>query len=379
MSEKETARVLILGAGPSGLAMAWQLQNKGIFYEILEKGGNPAQSWHDHYDRLRLHTVKKYSALPGMPFPKDYPRYVPRLKLLEYFKAYAETFKIHPHYHQNVTSVRKNDNGLWTIQTDKDIFCASCVVLATGYNRLPRFPEWADHIDFTGQVIHSDSYQNGSPYSGQKVLVVGMGNTGAEIALDLCEHGASPTLSVRNPVNIVPLEVMGRPIQTTAILLSKLPNWLTDFIGKQVQKRTIGDLSSYGLITPEYAPTEQVRRTGKIPVIDIGTVEKIKSGKIKVQPGIKAFRQGTVLFENGSEKSFDSIILATGYRSGVQELLRGHEKIFNAQGNPKSLFFKQIPGLYFLGFTTTSSGILRSISHDSAIIADHIANKMAGN
>lgn len=103
-------------------------------------------------------------------------------------------------------------------------------------------------------MIHSKDYRNPDPFKGKKVLLIGMGNTGAELALDLCEHGAFPTISVRSPVNIILRDVLGRPAQKTAILLSKLPDWAYDFIAKMVQKRTIGNLSAYGKRLPTRLP-----------------------------------------------------------------------------------------------------------------------------
>jgi cation diffusion facilitator CzcD-associated flavoprotein CzcO len=208
-----------------------------------------------------------------------------------------------------------------------------------------------------------------------------MGNTGAEIALDLLEHGATPFISVRGPVNIVKRDVYGRPAQPTAILLSKLPNWLYDLAAGLSQKLTSGDLSQYGLGKPKH-PASYDTRQGRIPVIDIGTLDQIKAGNITVMPAIERVNAKTVTFKANAkgemqELPFDAIILATGYRPGLVPLLGPDlsNRILNERGYPKRLWFDEpdLQGLYFLGFTTPLTGIIYNLTIDSEKIARHVA------
>ena len=367
---------LIIGAGPAGLAMAGQLAHRKLPFTVLEASEHIGFSWRNHYDRLHLHTVKQYSALPHLPYPADHPTYVPRLQVVEYLEQYAARFGIKPKFNQNVVSIRRGTNGQWQVQTQTDTFGADRVIVSTGYNRVPNVPDLPGQRDFRGIVWHSREYRNGAPFRDENVLVVGMGNTGAELALDLLEHGATPFISVRGPVNLVKRDVFGKPAQPTAIFLSKFPNWFYDFVAGLSQRFSVGDLSQYGLGKPAHPASYDTRR-GKIPVIDIGTLDQIKAGRITVVPGIDRVNAKTVTFSDGRELPFDAIILATGYRPGLTPVLGADlsPRILNERGYPKRLWFDEpdLRGLYFLGFTTPLTGIIYNLTIDSDTIANHVA------
>lgn len=369
---------LILGAGPGGLAMAGQLAHRGLPFTILEAQDQVGHAWRNHYDRLHLHTVKAYSALPHLPYPADYPTYVSRAQFVAYLEQYARHFTIQPRYNQTVIGLQRTPDGKWAAKTATDEFIADRVVVATGYNRLPNQPELPGLSTFSGEVIHSRAYRNGEHLRGKAVLVVGMGNTGAELALDLYEHGAQATISVRGPVSIVRRDMFGKPTQPSAIFLNNFPNWFYDFVAGLSQKLTVGDLSTYGLGRPQHPPSRLIREFGRIPVIDLGTLAQIKAGTIHVAPGIRQVNTQSVTFADGTERPFDAIILATGYRPGLEQLL-GPElsaKVLNERGYPTGLMpdrgwgnAPELRGLYFLGFSTPLTGIIRSLNLDSDRIA----------
>ncbi|QDK83733.1 NAD(P)/FAD-dependent oxidoreductase [Spirosoma sp. KCTC 42546] len=371
-----TIPTLIIGAGPAGLAMAGRLAKLGLPFTVLEASDYLGFSWRNHYDRLHLHTVKEYSALPHLPFPADYPTYVPRLKFVEYLERYAEQFNIKPQFNQKVISIHRSQDGRWQVQTETDLFMVERVIVATGYNRVPNMPELPGQRNFRGVIWHSHEYRNGAPFRNENVLVVGMGNTGAELALDLLENGAKPFISVRSPINIIRREVLGRPAQPIAIVLSKLPNWLCDRLAKLTQLISVGDVSAYGLGKPKHPPTYDNRR-GKTPVIDIGTIDQIKAGTITVVPSIDRINAKTVTFTDGRELPFDAIVLATGYRTGLASFLGNglSNQILNERGYPKKLWFDDadLRGLYFLGFSVPVTGVLNLLNKDSARIVAHIA------
>ena len=365
---------VIIGAGPAGLAMAGRLRKAGIDFVVLEQQHQIAPSWQNHYRRLHLHTVKRYSNLPHKTFSDQLPQYVPRAKLVEYYEEYARDMGIEPIFNQTVREVKRTDEG-WLVSTQDREFLAMNLVVATGFNRHPVRPVWPGEADFGGEIVHSRDYRTANQFKGKRVLVVGFGNTGAEIALDLLEQGAHPSLAVRSPVNIVPRDFMGNATQDSAMILSKLPYAIGDAIGSAFQKLAIGDLSRYGLRKPPYAPSWQQLTTGKTPVMDIGTVAAIKRGDIRVFGGVQKFEPARVHFEDGSSEAFDAIILATGYAAAVEEFVEDGKSLLNTHGIPANLWFETKPSLYFLGFDAYSNGLLWSIREDSGKILKHIQNK----
>ena len=370
-----SASVVVVGAGPAGLATGARLRRAGIDFEILEAEDRVAPAWHRHYERLHLHTVKETSHLPFKPFEDEDPRYIPRARLVEYFREYAEEMDLEPRLGEEVVEI-SGDGELWHTRTASgNEYLSPHVVVATGFNRVPHRPTWQGMETFRGEILHSREYRRPDPFRDRDVLVVGMGNTGAEIALDLVESGARPTLSVRSPVNIVPRDILGRPTQLTAMTLDRLPDPIGDAIGVLLRRLTVGDLSRWGIETPEDPPAAQLRKYGKTPVIDVGTLEKIKEGAIGVRPGVDAFLAEGVRFTDGSEEPFEAVVLATGYRSKVEELIPAADgDLLNELGHPEPGSADGIHrGLHFVGFDGYAvGGILRTIHRDSEVVVDAI-------
>lgn len=369
---------VIIGAGPAGLAVAGRMRRRGISFEVLEQGDHLGQRWHDHYERLHLHTVKELSHLPHLPFPEHYPRYVPKNMLIEYFEQYASTFGIKPNFKVKVQHIVKHSKG-WIIQTDGGLhfFCEN-VIVATGVNRVPTYPSWQGMQSYEGQIMHSRHYQKPDDFVGLKVLVIGMGNTGAEIALDLAEQNISVDIAVRSPVNIVPRDIGGRPTQLTGKMLEYLPFGIGDALGGLFRNIVIGNLSKYGLEFSSLSPAAQLRKTGKTPVIDIGTVDLIKRGRIKIKPAIDHFTSRGITFVDGTSSLYELIILATGYQPVLDELLEDGTELLNDHGVPtNSIGQGKCRGLYFVGFDQYKmGGILGTIREDSKTVVDDI-NKWA--
>lgn len=365
---------LIIGAGPAGLAVAARLKNYGIEYELWEASDQVAYRWTRHYKRLHLHTVKDRSELPFVKFPEDYPTFVSRQQLLSYCRKYAETFDVKPKFGKSLATVHSNKDQWLVKDNHNQSYAVKNLVIATGLNSIPIRPQWPGMESFPGQIIHSSDYQESSSFHGNKCLVVGMGNTGAEIALDLAENNIDTSISVRSDLNIVPREAFGSPSQETAFKLSFLPVWLQDQLANLVKKITIGDLRPYGIRISKMSPLRQLRTTGKTPLIDLGTVSMIKKGQIKVIPDITSFHGNQVKLTDGSSKSFDVLICATGYRSGIEALVPEIKSYLDRYGNPKfSIGAGHWSGLYFLGFDNfRPGGILGIINKDSEQITRHI-------
>src|SRR5690606_19658673 len=213
------------------------------------------------------------------------------------------------------------------------------------------------------------------PFAGQRVLVVGIGNTGAEIALDLAEHGVRVALSVRSPVNIVKRDVLGRPTQLSSIALARLPEPLGNALASLLRNLTVGDLSRWGLRTPAASPLQQLRRDGKTPMIDIGTLDRIKAGDIAVFPGVAMLTRQGVRFTDGREQPFDTVLLATGYSAGLAALFPQHALPLDVRGLPTVLHGTgDLQGLHFVGFDIRQpGGLLRTIALQAQQVATRIA------
>ena len=365
---------LIIGAGPAGMGIAGRLRKMGIDFEMVEQSQHVGNAWHHHYDRLHLHTVKQLSNLPHLPFPDDYPLYVPREKLVAYFDQYAQHFKLKPHFGQTVDTVKKVGKEWTTTTKEGKKIKSKNVIVATGVNRVPNIPSWPGQEQFQGTIMHAKAYKNAMPFKDKKILVVGMGNTGAELALDLSEQDCETYISVRGPVSIVPRDLNGRPVQLTSIQLAKIPFGIGDWLGNFIRGIYLGDLKKYGLNAPKLSPAQQLKKTGKTPVVDIGTVNQIKAGKIKVMPEMESFDASGVIFKNGERKALDAVILATGYKAKVNDFIADTTGLLNQDALPKQAIFDgKNKGLYFIGFDNYKlGGILGIIRTESELIANHI-------
>jgi indole-3-pyruvate monooxygenase len=371
---------LIIGAGPAGLATAACLKRREIDALVLEAAPSVANSWRHHYDRLHLHTVKQQSQLPGLPFAKELPRYSSRADFLAYLEAYAARFGIEPRTGEVVRRVRTADtadadDGVgFVVETARAEYRARAVVVATGYNRAPNPERLPGQERFRGTLIHSSAYRNGDAFAGRRVLVVGAGNTGAEIALDLVERGAKPTLAIRTPVNVVPRDFLGMPTQLTSIRMRKLPLPVKDRIGRLVSRLAFGNLARHGFGRPAFGPLSDIKLRRRIPLIDVGTVAAVKRGEIAVKPAVAQFTETGATFSDDSVGEFDAVVLATGFRPALEEIL-AVPGVLDEQGYP--LDWRggaSAPDLFFVGYELAATGHLREI----AIRAEAVAAAIAG-
>ncbi|KAI5354842.1 hypothetical protein L3X38_007737 [Prunus dulcis] len=365
---------IIVGAGPSGLAAAACLSNHGVPSLILEKSDCIASLWqHKTYDRLKLHLPKQFCELPLMGFPEDFPRYPTKFQFISYMETYASHFSIKPKFNQAVQSA-EFDSGFWRVKTQDFEYISKWLIVATGENAEPVIPEIGGMEKFQGPILHTSLYKSGSDFKNQRVLVVGCGNSGMEVSLDLCRHNANPHMVVRNTVHVLPREMFGFSTFGIAMALLKwLPLKLVDKVLLLLATIILGNTDQLGLRRPKTGPIELKNATGKTPVLDVGALSQIKSGKIKVVvEGVKEITRNGARFMNGQEKEFDSIILATGYKSNVPTWLKGCD-FFTKDGMPKTPFpdcWRGSEGLYTVGFTRR--GLLGTAS-DAVEIANDVA------
>ena len=364
--------VVIVGAGPAGLATAACLKQRNIDALVLEAGPSLGNSWRNHYDRLHLHTVKQQSHLPGLPFAKQLPRYVSRADFVAYLESYAARFAIAPRTGEVVRRVASTDGGL-VVESARDVYRARAVVVASGYSRLPNPECLPDQERFRGPVLHSSSYRNGDAFAGRRVMVVGAGNTGAEIALDLAERGAKPTLAVRAPINVVPRELLGMPIQLTSIRLRNAPLKVADGIGRLASRLAFGNLVPLGLLRPAMGPISAIKLRQRIPLIDVGTIAAIKRGEIAVKPGVARLTETGAVFADDSTAALDAVVLATGFRPALEQFIAVPD-VLDEGGSPRDWRAGgACPNLFFVGYEIVPTGHLRQIAARAETVAAAIA------
>ncbi|MGB7975524.1 MAG: NAD(P)/FAD-dependent oxidoreductase [Roseiarcus sp.] len=365
----QSCDVVIIGAGPAGLATAAAFRSRGLNAAILEKSDAVGAVWRKHYDRLHLHTDRTRSALPGLPIPKAYGRYPSGAHIVKYLEDYTAEFDLKPVFNAPVRSVRR-DGRMWRIEAREHSRSAPIVVIATGWADYPYAPTWPGIEEFGGPILHSSAYRNPASFAAKRVLVVGCGNSGAEIALDLAEAAVDVTLSVRSPVNVVPRELLGVPILFFPAAEQWLPPRVADALNAPLIQFAIGSIEKLGLKRSPKGPLQSIAEDGRVPLIDIGTLDAIRDGRIKLCGDIASFARGIVAFRHSPVERFDAIILATGFRPDLRALLPDAKGVLNPIGAPLvSGRATAEPGLFFCGAIPSALGQLRQIAIEATRIA----------
>jgi hypothetical protein len=349
------ADVVIVGAGAAGLAAGAVLARRGHPPVILDRDDRVGGTWARRYDRLRLHTVRSLSGLPFRGLPPDAPRYVAKDAYAAYLADYARHFRLRVVLGRPVTGVRPAGSGPagWLVETGEGAWQARAVVLATGKHNVPRRPRWPGMDGFRGTLLHSAEYRRGEDFAGRRALVVGLGNSGAEIAADLVEGGAAGVaIAVRTPPPITSREILGIPVQVLGLLLAGLPPGPIDRIGAALRRASIGDLEAYGLGPAAWGPFTARRP----PVLDVGFLAHLRARRIDVRPAVAGLAPGGAVFAGGRVEPFDVVVAATGFATGLDGLLAApgalDERAMPRRGASVP------PGLFFNGFTETPRGAL---------------------
>ncbi|EGG43755.1 monooxygenase [Streptomyces griseoaurantiacus M045] len=367
----------MIGGGPGGLAAAQALRAKGVRAVVLERSDQVGSSWRGHYERLRLHTTRGLSSLPGLAMPRSFGRWVSRENVVRYLEKYAEHHELEIVTGVEVSRVERAPDGEgWLLRASGGReLTGRAVVLATGFNHTPYVPQWPGREDWSGEFLHAGSYRSPAPYAGRDVLVVGAGNTGAEIAVDLVEGGARRVrLAVRTVPHIVRRSTAGWAAQYSAVLVRRLPVRLVDRLARTMCRISVPDLTAQGLPRPETGLYSRVRE-GAIPVQDAGIVEAVRTGRVEVVAAVEGFEGDAVLLTDGSRVEPEAVIAATGYARGLEPLV-GHLDVLDARGRPVTSGGRtpeNAPGLYFTGFTNPISGMLREMARDAERIARAVA------
>ena len=358
--------VLVVGAGPAGLAASRELFRRGVAHRVLERGDDVGHTWVHLYDSLVLHTGKWMSHLPGLPFPREYPTFVSRADFVSYLRRYQDAFRLQVETGITVERLERRAEG-WSARTTGGPVTARAVVMATGIVANPVVPVISGRERFGGRVIHSVDYRRPEPFRGQRVLVVGVGNSGGEIGAELAQAGISVTIAVRSGANVVPRELLGIPIQYVAHYVRKLPRPVQRIVVAMVRRITILRRGRPVL------PPSPVFPLDAVPVIGFHLVDAIKAGSVAVRPGLEAFTAAGVRFTDGREEPFDSVILATGFHAALgplTPLVRTDAKGFALRTD--RVTSADQPGLYFVGQNYDSGGGLFNIGVDARLVAARV-------
>ena len=366
-----SAPTVVVGAGPAGLAAAAMLGRAGVEAIVLERDQVGA-SWRRHYRCLRLHTVRSLSHLPGAELPRSCGRWVAGTDFLAYLERYAERARLDIRTGAEARRVDAGGDGL-VVTTSAEPIAAAAVVIATGYTHEPVLPGWAQAKGKELPVVHSSAYRDNAPYRGQAVLVVGAGNSGSDIALDLARGGAREVwLSARSAPGIVPRQALGLPAQVAAIPLAQAPRRLADAIAGLERRLFIGDLSARGLPAGGDGVFTRHARRSVLPILDHGFARAVGAGAVAIVPAVEAIEGGEVVLRGGRRLRPDAVVAATGYRPALVPLV-GHLGVLGPDGLPLhhgGVVHLAVPGLHFTGFRNPITGALRELRFEAAAIAE---------
>ena len=341
--------VVIIGGGQAGLAMGYYLRQQGLRFVIFERGDSIAPAWRERWDSLTLFTPRRYSALPGLPFPGDPDGYPSRNEVIAYLERYAETFELPIDLDSEVR--RLSHAGRLVLEINGRMVTADQVVVATGPFQTPLVPKLAQDLDRDVWRVHSTGYRQPGDVPEGTVLVVGGGNTGFQIAKELSSTH-KVVLSVGSKQKPLPQRFAGHDLFW----------WLTKthLLFTNVESR-LGSKLQYRDTLIGSSPRE-LRRSG-----------------VELKPRATSASGRTVSFGDGSELEVDAVIWATGYRPDYSwidaPVLDADARLVHRRG------VTAVPGLYFLGLTwqwTRGSALIGWVKDDAAFLVERIAAVQEG-
>jgi len=372
--------VLVLGAGPCGLAIARQLQHKfGVRVLVIERSVAPAASWRSRYEGFRLNTTGYWSHLPGQRIGFRHGRWPSKDSMVQYYDSYVARQGIDVELGTEVISIDRPAAGEgWVVETDRGKYEAAAVVVALGNYRVPIPPPWPGVTSFRGSVVHSANYRNPWPFKDEEVLVVGVGNSGSDIAVQLASGVAKRVLlSIRTPPHLVKRSTAGIPADAFALLTAHAPPRMIDSSAAGMRRVTFGDLSSYGFTQPPAGIFTTVRDTGRIPTLADALVKEVKAGRVEVVAAVESIEGGDVRLADGTTITPNSIVAANGFAPGL-EGIAGHLGVLGDGGHPTANGIEPADaGLWFAGYAEPFTGPLRSFRRQATPIARAIQQHLA--
>jgi len=315
-----TSRVAVIGGGPSGIAAAKALLAEGLIVVVFEKSDQVGGNWvyreepgHSSvYETTHIISSKTFSQYEDFPMPAEYPDYPSHAQLKAYFQAYARHFGVDARtlFRSEVMRAERRDDGQWslTVRDTEDVRTErfDALIVANGHHWDPVTPDVPGQ--FSGQILHSHAFKKAEPFRGQRVLVVGAGNSACDVAVETSRVSARTCLSVRRGQHIIPKFLFGVPNDVLYARLLGLPRTLRQPLLHLGELLAQGRYTQYGLPEPDVGILEAH------PTLNSELLYAIRHGKIGVKTGIARFDGETVHFVDGTSDAFDTVIFATGYR-----------------------------------------------------------------
>lgn len=370
----------MIGAGVAGLSTAVELGRRGIGALVLDRAADVGSSWAGRYDGLRLNTFRWHSSPLHSRIPRSAGRWPSREALVGHLRQYAHREGVEIEFGTKVTRIER-EGDRYRLETSDGPRSAPYVVVATGYDHAPSIPEWPGMETFEGELIHAREYRNPAPFAGREALVVGAGNTGTEVAVQLARAGTGRVrMAVRTPPNLVPLELFGMPITYLARAAEAAPEALVNLIGRGLHRYAVGDLARHGLPPAPLGIGTELRVKGLGPVLDRGIGAALRAGRVEAVPAVDSFEGPDVRLAGGRRIRPDVVIAATGYRMGLEPLV-GHLGVLLPSGKPaceRGESHPAAPGLHFNGYWLPMSGELPAMRRTTKRIGAEITRSRAG-
>lgn len=310
------ARVCVIGAGSSGLIAAKNLVEAGFEVDVLERAGDLGGNWNYGmpyarvYASTRMISSKPFTQIPDYPMPAAFPDYPHHSEVLAYLRGYAEHFGVQSciRFDTPVVKVTPCAQG-WDVTVGAgEVRRYGAVVIANGHNWLPKQPSYPGN--FTGTTMHSADYKEPSSFRGKRVLVVGGGNSGCDIAVEAADQAALTLHSVRRGYHYIPRYLFGRPADQMgdALLNLRLPLALRRLITSLALRAGRGSQTAFGLPRPDHRLYETH------PIVNEMLPEYVRQRRITVKPDVARFDGRSAHFTDGTAAEIDTVVFATGYR-----------------------------------------------------------------
>jgi cation diffusion facilitator CzcD-associated flavoprotein CzcO len=383
-------KVCVIGAGSSGITACQVLKARGIPYDCFEKGSMVGGNWRyendngqsSAYRSLHINSARKLMSYRAFPMPEDYPDYPSHWQVAKYFDDYVELFGLRAGITFNAEVVAaKPVDGEWEVTIadatgERRAERYQAVLVANGHHWNPRWPEPAfpGSEKFAGEQIHVHHYREPDVLVGKRVLVLGIGNSAVDVAVESSRIGEKTFLAMRRGAHVIPKFLGGKPVdEASPPVASRLPMAVRRLFMARLLKLTVGDMTDYGLPKPDHKLLEAH------PTVSSELLPRVGHGDIAIKPNIERFVGGRrVRFVDGSEEEVDLVIYCTGYKIAFPFL--GHE-VFEAKDNRMPLYRRlaavDTPGLFFIGFVQPLGPIMPIAEAQAEWVADLLQGRAA--